>query len=175
MDFKLSVSNMHLKLIFAFSITASITALAAGPQRAAIDQDISQLVNLFGDGIAVSAPYQRHIVYGKVLGSVRDDAVAFFSIEGFHGGNYHAEYVAIFEALNPERMNGRNTKPFRLIGVTQIGGRGQRTLDWKSAKLTQGSVTVSGKKWADADAGCCPSISTTAKFRVSGSSVFEVR
>ena len=162
-------------IISALTFAAFTATSAAGPQRSAVDQDITKLANLFGDGIATSSPDQRHVIYGKVFSSVRDDAVAFFSIEGFHGGNYHAEYVAFFEALAPERMNGRDAKKFRLIGVAQIGGRGQRTFDWASAKLSNNSVIVSGKKWADADAGCCPSISTTAKFRVSGSSVFEVR
>ena len=159
--------------LLAFAIAAVAIASEAAPQRSPVDQQISQLAELLSDGIADSPPDLRYVAYGKVFGAARNDAVAFFSVEGFHGGNYHAEYLAVFQALEP--MNGKVAKPFRLIAVAQIGGRGQRTFDWKSAKLSPGTVSVIGKKWVTADAQCCPSMSISATFRVRGSNVLESR
>jgi hypothetical protein len=141
-----------------------------------IDNAVTALVAQFSDGMAVSYPEFRYIVRGKVFDSGGKDAVAFFSIEGFHGGNYHAEYMALFAAVPPEGAGAdKNAHPFRLVAVAQIGGRGERTFRWKTARLRPNEITVSGLRWGKNDPGCCASRPIKVTFRVVNGNIVEVK
>ena len=157
---------MRRTLIFVLALVVAMTAAAAPPPKVLIEKDVDQLVALFSDGIAVGYPKYRHIEFGKIFGSDRDDAIALFNVEGFHGGNYHAEYLAFFESVEQDQVAGRTTRPFRLVAVTQIGGRSWRSFDWKTIKLGSGFVTLSGAKYGPDDAACCPSVPILVTFRV---------
>gem|GEM_PF-6659710 len=75
------------------------SAKSPKPQKNAqyINHAVSALINQFNDGLSVSSPQQRQILWGKVFEPYNDseprsdDAVAFFIIENFGGSNYHAE------------------------------------------------------------------------------------
>ncbi len=73
--------------------------------------------------------------YGRVFGGGADDAVALFSIEGYGGTNYHAEYLAFFAFVPPDKAAGRRTRPFRLVAVAQVGGRGWSTFDYRNVLI----------------------------------------
>ena len=157
---------MPLLLFFSLLLSVASSGATPPPQRTFIEKDVERLVSLFGDGVAVSYPRFRHTTFGKIFGSKREDAIALFNIEGFHGGNYHAEYLAFFEAVEPDHVAGYTNRLFRLVAVTQIGGRMWRSFDWKTIKLGSGSVTLSGKKWGPQDAACCPTVPIQVAFRV---------
>jgi len=137
---------------------------------------VSALIAQFSDGPAISYAKFRYIVLGHVIDdSKSDDAIAFFSIEGFHGGNYNAEYMAVFAAVEPDFFYGKVTHSFRLVSVIQIGGRGWRTFDWKTAVLRPNRITVSGWAWGDRDPMCCASKPITVTFRVVNDNLVENR
>ncbi|HWQ08373.1 MAG TPA: hypothetical protein VN436_04675 [Holophaga sp.] len=145
----------------------------AKPAPGPIDQAVSRLIQLYGDGIAVSEPEFRSIAYGHFFDAESADAIALFSLEGFDGSNYHGEYIAFFQGVEPYQANGHRTRPFKLIATMQIGGREWRTFDWKSLSVRPGEVTISGKAWADQDPGCCPSRPFTTAFRLREGRIVE--
>ena len=116
---------MRRSLFVVFALSITVPVIADAPSKAPVEESINQLVAQFGDGIAVSYDKYRRIEFGKIFGSDRDDAIALFSIEGFGGGNGHAEYLAFFESVEKNEMAKAKSRPFRLVGVTQteaVGG-----------------------------------------------------
>lgn len=164
----------------AFSLSSltfllGLLLLTAGPIHAApldtkpIHNAISVLINQFSDGHAVSYPEFRKIHFTRLFDDEADSAIAFFSIEGFDGGNYHAEYMAVFAPVS----TAKKARPYRLIGVTQIGGRGWRTFDWRSLIISEDTVTISGMAWQDKDPSCCPSAPINITFQIQRSGISE--
>jgi hypothetical protein len=123
----------------------STPAAAAPADRQQIDRAISVLAGQFSDGIAVGLAQYRHIAFGRIFGGERDDAVALFSVEGYGGTNYHAEYLAFFASVPPEKAEGRKTRPFRLVAVIQVGGRGWRTFDYQNMMIRPQGVSCAAK------------------------------
>ena len=162
----LGLLHMRCVLIFVLALMIAITVGAAPSRKELVEKDIDQLVALFSDGIAVGYPKYRQIEFGKIFGSDQEDAIALFNIEGFHGGNDHAEYLAFFQSVEQDQAAGRTTRPFRLVAVTQIGGRSWRSFDWKTIKLGSGFVTLSGTQYGPDDAACCPSVPILVTFYV---------
>lgn len=65
-----------------------------------------------------------------------------FTIEGFGGGNNHAQYLAVF---SPE-TSGQGEQRFSLIDVIRIGGTGWRSvlrLNAKTIPLKSGEILIS--------------------------------
>ena len=162
-------TSLLLLLVALLPGTAHAKPAAAGP----IDQAVSRLVQLYGDGIAVNEPEFRSITYGHFFDEESADAIAMFSIEGFGGSNDHGEYIAFFQGVEPYQANGRKTRPFKLIATMQVGGREWRTFDWKSLAVRPGEVTISGKAWQPEDPGCCPSRTFTTSFRLREGRIVE--
>lgn len=77
------------------------------------------------------------------------------------------------ESIPVTHANSLTSHPYRLVAVAKIGGRGWRTFDWKSAKITSLSVTVSGLQWQDQDPGCCASKPITVTFRLEHERITE--
>jgi hypothetical protein len=144
--------------------------------KSAIDRSIDVLVDQLSDGIAVGYPEFRSVSFGDLLDSDAqgEDAVVVFSIEGFGGSNYHAEYVAVFAAVPHAEVSTEQTRPYRLLALAQIGGRGWRTFDSRTVTIRSGSFAISGKKWAPEDPGCCPSIAINPNFAVEWGRITEV-
>jgi hypothetical protein len=153
-------------LTFVIFLLVADFSIAATHDRRPIERAVTTLVTNLSDGIAVNYPEFRFIRFGRLLGGETDDAVAYFSIEGFGGSNYHAEYLAIFASVPREHANGRTTRPYRLVAVSKIGGRGWRTLDWETTVLKPSSITVSGKRWLENDPGCCASKPFATTFHI---------
>jgi hypothetical protein len=164
---------MYRLLIFALAFTVTMTVLAAPSREALIEKNVDQLVALFSDGVAVEYPKYRHIEFGKIFGSDQEDVIALFSMEGFHGGNEDAEYLAFFQNVERVQIPGQIFRPFRLVAVTKIGGRSWRYFDWKTIKLGSGFVTISGEKYGPEDAACCPSVPIQVTFRVNKGLISE--
>ncbi|MGA2281930.1 MAG: hypothetical protein ABSG80_16695 [Verrucomicrobiota bacterium] len=157
---------MRRTLVFALALLATMTVAAAPSRKVLIEKNVDQLVALFNDGVAVEHPKYRRIEFGKIFGSDQEDAIALFSLEGFHGGNEDAEYLAFFQSVEQVQIAGRTTRLFRLVAVTKIGGRSWRFFDWKTIKLGSGFVTLSGAKYGPEDAACCPSVPILVTFRI---------
>jgi len=151
----------------------TVAALAAPSRKALVEKGVDQLVALFSDGIAVEYRPYRHIKFGKIFGSDREDAIALFSIEGFYGGNGHAEYLVFFQSVEQNQVPNQKPRPFRLVAVTQIGGRSWRSFDWENIKFGPGFVTLNGEKYGPDDAACCPSVPIQVTFQVKGGVILE--
>ncbi len=114
----------------------------------------------------------------------RDDdaessAIAFFSIEGFHGGNTHTEYVA---ALTRSKRVGGHPSKISLLGVIPIGRRGIRTVKSEDARIEERGdgfdVIVPALVYGPSDPMCCPSVGSQVRIRVTvaaGGSLTELR
>ncbi|WP_139798654.1 hypothetical protein [Andreprevotia lacus] len=159
-------------MLAVFMLLAGMQAQAGSGAERTLQRRVDGLIAAFSDGMAVSYPEFRSIHYGKVFESPRD-AVVLFSIEGFGGGNYHAEYLALFAAVPPDRFEGRATQPYRLVAVSKIGGRGWRTFDSRKLVIAPGSVRLAGQAWGDKDPGCCPSLPLQVMFRVEDERIVE--
>src|SRR5579863_10019476 len=151
-----------------------LIAVAAPASKTTIENDIKKLVAVFSDGFTTSCPQYWHIEFCKIFGGSNEDAVAIFSVEGFDGGNDDHQYLAFFEAIdiNPE-MSGQN-RPFRLVAVTQIGGRGWREFDNQLIKqIGNDFITLNGRKYGAGDAMCCPSVPIRVTFRIKNGIISE--
>jgi hypothetical protein len=158
-------------LIIALVATAPFVASATPPSKAPIEKDLEKLVSLFSDGWAKGYPQYRHIDFGDVFGEGRQDAVAVFNIEGFDGGNDDHQHLAVWRAVDPDP--NLKFRPFRLVAVTQIGGRAWREFDWQTMKIGANSVTLSGKAYGPRDANCCPSVPIRITFHVKNGCISE--
>jgi hypothetical protein len=171
--FRWPVRRMRRSIFVALLVAMAVTGATTPPQDALIEKHIERLVALFSDGVAVSYPKFQRVTFGNIFGSSRSDAVALFNIEGFHGGNYHAEYLAFFEAVEQDHVASRTTQPFRLVAVTQIGGRGWRCFDRSSVKLAPGCVKLSGNKYGPQDPMSSPSVPIQITFHVKAGFISE--
>lgn len=170
---QLAISPMCRALLTFIAIIAAESGMAGPPPKAPVEQSVEQLVALFSDGIAVGYPKYRHIEFGKIFGTEREDAVAIFNIEGFHGGNEDRQYLAFFESVEPDHTATRTSRPFRLAAVVQIGGRTWREFSWQKIKFGPASVTLTGLKYGAKDAACCPTVPIQATFLVKDGVISE--
>ena len=146
-------------LFFSFSFIAE----ASERENAnGINQQIDFLISVFTDGIAVSYPEFRLVKYGNIFES-KNDAAAFFSIEGFGGSNVHFEYIAFFAEV-PTTVSQKNHKTYQLISVKKVGGRGWRTFDWQNARIKNHGIEVSVSSYKESDPMCCPSLKSITTF-----------
>ncbi len=162
-------------LFVLIGLNAPCFAATAVGDRAEVNAAVVQLANLYSDGLAVSYPQFRHVKFGKVFNERLDDAVVLFTLEGFHGGNAQAEYLAFFAAVEPEDWPGHKQHSFRLVAVRQVGGRSWRTFKFETMKLKPSAVEIAGAAWSESDAGCCPSLPIRLTFAVKDGAVTEVK
>jgi hypothetical protein len=162
---------MYRTLIIVLVAIVTFVAGATPPSKAPIEKDLEKLGSLFSDGRAKGYPQYRRIDFGNVFGDGRQDAVAVFNIEGFGGGNDDHQYLAVWRAVDPDP--DFTFRPFRLISVVQIGGRGWREFDWGNIKFGTNSITLSGKAYGPKDAMCCPSVPIRVTFHVKDGCISE--
>jgi len=165
---------MRRTLLISFVVIVTAVAAVAQPSKVPIEKEIGNLVALFSDGYAISYPQYWHIEFGKIFGTDREDAIAIFSIEGFDGGNDDHQYLAFFEAVDQVPAINSKSRPFRLVAVSQIGGRSWREFDWqKIKKIGTNFVTLTGNMYGPQDAACCPSVPIQVTFHVSSGTISE--
>ena len=154
----------------------SASAAPVGP-AAVIHREIDKLVALYTDGFAYNTAKMRHIAFGSLFDTERQDAVAFFSLGGVDNSNVDFEYVAIFaqgQGRDMSHVKGPKERPFHLVTTAMVGNRGTRTLTWETAKIRQGQIVVQGMRWAEGDAGCCPTKPIEVTFNISAKLVDEL-
>ncbi|BBB59460.1 hypothetical protein UNDKW_1187 [Undibacterium sp. KW1] len=129
--------------------------------------ELDRLIAQFSDGIAETySENPARIVYGNLFGDHQHDAVVLFNLEGYGGGNHHAEFIAFFTEQEQFDVAGKHTRPYLLVAVTKLGERGWRSFDFNSPSIKQGAVTLKGKEMTSGDAMCCPSLTITRSFSV---------
>lgn len=148
------------RLLFGFLLVGSLNALAAPTGLATlIDREITKLAALYADGFGYNDKSMRHVTFGSLFGAERQAAVAFFSLAGIDNSNVHFEYIAIFAqglGRDMSAQGGPKERPFHLVTTAMVGGRGTRTLNWATTKISKGQIVVQGTRWGKGDAGCCP-------------------
>jgi hypothetical protein len=158
------------KLLFGVYLLGSIGAIAAPVEPVTyIKKEVNKLVDLYKDGFGYHTPEMRHVIFGSLFDAERRDAVAFFGITGVDNSNGHYEYIAIFaqgKGRDFSDAKGPKDRPFNLAMTTLVGSRSTRTLDWKTAKISLGTITVQGKRWGVGDAGCCPTKPIEVTFNI---------
>lgn len=156
----LQVSN-----VYAAGNTTTVTAKTRPDP--AMQHEIDRLILQFGDGLAETySERPAVVVYGQVFDESKKDAVVFFNLEGFGGGNHHAEYIAFFAAVSPVDVAGKVSRPYRLVAVTKLGERGWRSFDFNTALIKDRTVILSGVEMGPKDALCCPSVAIKRIFYV---------
>lgn len=150
----------------------------AAPNKAVtvIHGEIDRLVALYTDGFGYNQPKWRHVMFGPIFSPDSKDAVAFFTLAGVSLMNGYEQYIAVFAQGQGRSIGGADNdfktpitkeRPFRLVATAQIGTRWVRTLDWETAKISQGRIVVQGLRWGSDDAGCCPTQPIEVTFSVS--------
>lgn len=140
---------------------------ASAGQQAAIQVEVERLIMQFGDGLAETYSENPTIVrYGQLFEDHHNDAVALFNLEGFGGGNFHAEFIAFFSEVEQGEVAGKTAKPYRLVAVSKLGERGWRTFDFSTVSIQNRAVKLRGMEMRSSDAMCCPSIPITKIFHV---------
>jgi hypothetical protein len=146
------------RLLLAICLAGALNAFAAQPdQAAAIHRDVDKLIALYTDGFGYSQAKWRHVIYGPLFKPGSKDAVVFFTLAGVELTNGHQEYVAIFAQGEGRITPVAKERPYRLVASAQVGSRWARTLNFKTATISQGRIVVRGTRWKSKDAGCCPS------------------
>ncbi|MFZ6641227.1 hypothetical protein ACO0LL_15870 [Undibacterium sp. TC4M20W] len=146
-------------------VRAAVTASTA--QQTAMQLELERLIAQFSDGIAETySENPARIVYGNLFGDHQHDAVLLFNLEGYGGGNHHAEFIAFFTEQEQFEVAGKHTRPYLLVAVAKLGERGWRSFDFNSVSINQGFVTLKGKEMTSGDAMCCPSLTITRSFSV---------
>jgi len=165
-----------LLCLFLLNPLAAAAAPPTGP-AALIHRELDKLVALYTDGFSSNDAQSRHVVFGSVFDTERQDAVAFFSLAGVDNSNVDFEYIAIFaqgQGRDMSAMKGPKERPFHLVTTAMIGNRGTRTLDWKTARISRGQIVVQGTRWAEGDAGCCPTKPIEVTFKISAKLIDEL-
>ena len=163
-----------MKRMLCIFLLCSFSAIAAPNDPAAlIDQELTKLIALYTDGLASNDARSRHVTFGSLFDDPkRQDAVAFFSLQGVSLSNVHQEYIAIFakgQGRDLSGAKGPTERPYHLVATAMVGSRGSRSLDWKTARITKGQIVVQGKRWAQADAQCCPTKPIVVTFSIAAS------
>ncbi|MEI6669037.1 MAG: hypothetical protein WCP29_12860 [Acidobacteriota bacterium] len=163
-------------LLLGLVVFGSLSAPAAPAAPAApvapavfIDKEITKLLALYSDGFGYNSPKARHVVFGSLFDTGRQDAVAFFRTVEMDLSNVHFEYIAIFsqgQGRDLSDVGGPTERPYHLVATAMIGSRWTRTLAWETAKISKGRVVVQGKRWAEKDAGCCPTQPIEVTFSI---------
>ncbi|MFZ6873617.1 hypothetical protein ACO0LF_16285 [Undibacterium sp. Di27W] len=136
-------------------------------QQSMIQAELARLIEQFGDGIAETySGKPARILYGQLFEEHKNDAVVLFSMEGFGGGNLHAEFVAFFAEQHQYDAAIRKARPYRLVAVSKLAQRGWRTFDFDSARIRQGMLTIDGMQMGPKDANCCPSVAISRSLRI---------
>lgn len=136
-------------------------------QQAAIQAEVERLILQFGDGLAETYSESPTVVrFGTIFEDHQHDAVVLFNLEGFGAGNYHAEFIAFFSELDALELAGKTSRPYRLVAVSKLGGRGWRTFDFNSARIQNRSLKLKGSATGPGDALCCASIPIRKVFRI---------
>ncbi|QSA96295.1 hypothetical protein [Methylococcus sp. EFPC2] len=93
------------------------------------------------------------------------DVVAFFTVEGFDGGNNYHFYLSV--------LRGR---PGSLAeaGTLKIGGKGWRHIDFDRLGLEGGRLIVQTSEYEQGDPLCCPSRTGRARFKIDDHGLKEV-
>lgn len=166
--------NHAALLTLALAISPATTSSRAPADAAFVVElgpKVDRLVELLRDGSATEDARARTITLvhlkeedGELVAPI---AVVFLSIEAFHGGNGHTEYLAAFSRTTPP---GAGTAQVSLLGVIPVGGKGLRTLKFKEARVEPRDAgfefVVPTLRYGKSDAKCCPSVASEARFRV---------
>lgn len=151
-----------------------IVALLAVPSRAAMPDPalraaVVQLASLLSDGDARLDPADITV---KQSGA---QVAVLFALQGAGGGNGRWQYLAFFAPNEDLPRSNAAASRYRLLGFAQIGSRGVRLFDARSAVLRQGRLLVNGADYEPKDAMCCPSRRIRAAFSMTDGRVLEQR
>ncbi|MFZ6710620.1 hypothetical protein [Undibacterium sp. TC9W] len=172
MKYFLSTLLYSFTLLVCTAVQAASTpvraaVVASSAQQAAMQLELDRLIAQFSDGIAETySENPARIAYGNLFGDHQHDAVVLFNLEGYGGGNHHAEFIAFFTEQEQFDVAGKHTRPYLLVAVTKLGERGWRSFDFNSLSIKQGAVILKGKEMTSGDAMCCPSLTITRSFSV---------
>ncbi len=149
------------------------TTLAAEPLDELLQAEIDSLAAKLTDGVAyLGAAPEAH--WGEEKTPLANHVVVLFVLTSWAGGNGSRQFMAVMEHNDEpiEFPNGRRFRPYRLVGVVQVGRDFDRA--FKTVELRQDRVILGGHRWLKGDAHCCPSGETRAVYRVTERGVNEV-
>jgi hypothetical protein len=166
----------RLLTLFLLLNAMSANAATTGP-AALINKEVTKLVALYTDGFGYNDAEMRRVTFGPLFDKDMQDAVAFFALGGMDNTNVHFEYIAIFaqgQGRDASSHGGPKERAYHLVATAMVGGRGTRTLDWGTAKISSGQIVVQGLRWGKGDAGCCPTVPIEVTFRLAANLVDEL-
>lgn len=133
---------LYIASICATLLAGVTIALSQTNENAAIDSFITRRAKAEK---AEEYSEARKVVRGDVNGDRRVDVTVLYTLEGFNGGNSHAQYLAIF-------LGGGKT--FRNAANAPVGGKLNRSVDLVS--VTAGKINLDTLGYRSDDPACCP-------------------
>jgi len=106
----------------------------------------------------------RKIVRSDVNGDGKIDLIVLYTLEGFGGGNSHAQYLAIF-------LGGGKT--FKNAANVAVGGKLNRSVELTG--VTAGRIDLDTLAYRSNDPACCPTRKGKTHYRFSQNRLKETK
>ena len=120
---------------------------------AELQASVKTLAHSLSDGYATLHPNDITILHSQSS----QDAVALFLLVGLGGGNGSSQYIVFFNRNEPIPGKRNRVAPYRLVAISQVGFRGWRLFNFRTARFRSGAVSIAGRSFLPKDAMCCPS------------------
>lgn len=149
-----------------------LLAVVVGPAFAtdmkALNRQVDEIVVKMksGDPGAVEYRKARKIHLIDVDGDRVRDAVVFFTVEGFAGGNNYSSFMTV--------LKGRSSQ-FQPLDTIAVGGMGLGSASYSRPNFKDGRIVIERMEYVDADARCCPSMKANVTIVLQGSKLIEAQ
>lgn len=81
--------------------------------------------------------------------------------DGFGHNNAKMRYVTFGSLFNTARQDA-----VAFFSLAEVDNSNVHFLEWKTAKISKGQIVVQGTRWAEGDAGCCPTKPIEVTFNI---------
>lgn len=137
---------------------------------------IERLVGLLKDRYASGYPDATLTQKVRVgAGQGQEWMLVVFTIEGFGGGNSHAQYLAVFEVDSEDK----NNPYYSLLDFRHVGGKGWRAINQLGARVSSPAksgivnIDLDAQVVADGDAPNFPSKKATVRLVMKDGKLLE--
>jgi hypothetical protein len=133
----MKLTKQIIRLLAVIGVLMSSALVAVAPMSAKtipkpLLEQVQRLTELLRDSCAVWYPDATMVQFAKVREG-EELVLTVFTIEGFGGGNNHAQFFAVFTV----ETSDKGKQHFSLLDVMPIAGKGWRSVRNLNAKVTK--------------------------------------
>ena len=144
-------------------LPAAALLVAASPAAAQVRERLlrAEIDRIARKEHGTALPPQARNAQADLDGDGVHDRLAFFTVEGMHGGNNYQFFLAV-------QLSASRWRPI----VERIGGKLNRAPD--ALRVEGRTIVVPMRVWKDTDGGCCPTGKAVARFQVRNGRIVEI-